>query len=458
MGLTAIIGATVIDGTGRAPVPEAVVVVDGARIRSVGPAGETPVPLEAEVIDARGRYLIPGLMDANVHLCAAIMPDLTLEFEGRYADLVVEAAQIALCSGVTTVFDTWGPLAPLVEVRDRIERGEIPGSRMFVAGNIIGFGGPLSSDFCAVGDMFGRDTVRRINDQWEQGVGSDLLWLTPEDVRVRVREYVERSGIDLVKYAASGHSDVQMQFITFSEPAQRAIVEEGHRAGLTVQAHSTSPESLRMEIEAGADLLQHGDLTGREPMPEATLKTIVERRLPVAALVCTERYTSWVREHGSEALRLVHLVKDENDRRLIAAGARMLLTTDAFAFGRRQNHPLFAHYTKGAADVPFELGESQFRWLEGAIECGMAPMEALLSGTRYVAEAYGKAGDVGTLEPGKRADLLVLEADPLKDVRNYRRIAEVMKDGVLVDRDALPSQRILTELADARSVPSAADH
>lgn len=449
MSPTFIVGGTLIDGTGSAPVDDAVVVVDAGRISAAGRAAETPVPDGAEVVDALGRYVIPGLMDANVHLCAATMPDLTLEFEGRYADLVVEAAQISLRTGCTTVFDTWGPLEPLIGVRDRIARGEVVGSRIFAAGNIIGFGGPLSGDFFATGDMFGTDTVERINEQWEQGVGPDLMWLTPEGVRERVRAYLERSGVDLVKYAASGHKD--MQFITFSEPAQRAIVDEGHRAGLTVQAHSTSPESLRMQIEAGADLLQHGDVTGKEPMPEATLKSIVERRLPVAALVCTERYMTWVREHGPELLKLVHVVKDDNDRRLIEAGARLLLTTDAFAFGaRKRNHPAMARYMKGVVDSPVDLGESHFLWLQGVIERGMAPMEALLSATRYIAEAYGKADELGTVEPGKRADLLILEADPLQDVQNYRRIAAVMKDGVVVDRDVLPAERILTEEGEQR--------
>jgi imidazolonepropionase-like amidohydrolase len=441
MGLTAIVGATVLDGTGGAPISDGVVVVEDERVRSVGTRADG-VPDDATVVDAAGRWVIPGLMDANVHLYAGTTADLLLEFEGHYDDQVTEAAQIALRSGVTTVFDTWGPLRPLVDVRDRINRGELTGSRIFAAGNIIGFGGPMSDDFFPAGNVFGTDVVERINAQWEQGTGPDLLWLTPEELRSRVREYIERSGIDFIKYAASGHKE--MQFITFSEPAQQAIVEEGHRAGLTVQAHSTSPESLRMEIEAGADLLQHGDVTGKEPMPEATMKTIVEQGIPVAALICTDAYMTWVREDGPELLRLVHETKDENDRRLIDAGARLLLTTDAFAFGPRMlSHPRMKHHA-GVVDSPVQIGDSHFLWLQGAIERGMAPMEALLSGTRYIAEAY-KHDDLGSLEPGKRADLVVLDADPLADVRNYRRIAEVMKDGVLVDRAALPERRVLTE-------------
>jgi imidazolonepropionase-like amidohydrolase len=449
MVLKAIVGAAVIDGTGSAPINDGVVLIEGGRIRSVATGADAVVPERAEVIDARGRYVIPGLMDANVHLFGGTTPDLVLEYEGRYAELVQEAAQIALRSGLTTVFDTWGPLEPLVDIRARINRGEVVGSRIFIAGNIIGFAGPLSPDFFPTGTTFGPDTVDRINRQWEQGVGRELMWLTPESIGRRVREYIERSSIDFVKYAASGHKD--MEFLTFSEAAQRAIVEEGHRAGLTVQAHTTSVESLRMEIDAGADLLQHGDLTGPEPMPEEILKAIVDEGTPVAALVCTDRYMAWVREYGQEGLRrFVHnATKDENERRLIAAGARLLLTTDAFVYSPRVlNHPVLAPLWKLNVDSPTELGESHFLWLEAVIERGMTPMDALMAATRNIAKAYGQDHDLGTLEPGKRADLLILDADPLHDVHNYRRIVAVIKDGAVVNRNSLPTRRVLTEGSD----------
>lgn len=443
--LKAIVGATVIDGTGRPPLRDSVVLIEGRRIKSLTPAPAAVLPEQAEVISAHDAFIIPGLMDANVHLASPI-PEVVLRHEGRYEALIEEAAQVTLRSGVTTVFDTWGPLAALVSTRDRINRGAAAGSRMFVAGNIIGFDGPFSPDFFPPAGLLGADTVARINSHWEQEVGSGLLWLTPDGVRHRVREYIERSNIDLVKYAASGHGGSFSAFIAFSELAQRAIAEEARRAGLTVQTHSTTVESLRIAVSAEVDILQHGEQTGPEPMPQATLQTIVERKLPVSAILSTERHLAWVHKHGSERMRkhVYSAARDENSRRLIAAGARLLLATDGLVAGPGlAKHPLVAPLVVGD-DSPNVLGESHFRWLEAAIERGMAAMEALLSATRYIAEAYGVAADLGTLEPGKQADLVILDADPLADVRNYRRIAKVMKGGVLVDRGALPGNRILT--------------
>ncbi len=254
VNLKAIVGATVIDGTGAAPRDDATILIDGDRIRWIGRSHDAKIPEHTELIDARNRYVIPGLMDANVHLCGPY-PDVLLEYEGRYTELIEEGAQLTLQAGITTVFDTWGPLEPLLAARDRINRGDVVGSRMFVAGTIIGFDGPLSDDFHSPGHFLGPDTIGRINSWFDHGVGRELLWMTPEGVRQRVREYLEHSDIDFLKYASSGHGKFR-EFIAFSQSVQRAIVEEAHRAGLTAQAHSTTVESLRMAIAAGADLLQ----------------------------------------------------------------------------------------------------------------------------------------------------------------------------------------------------------
>lgn len=441
MTLRAIVGATTIDGTGRPPIPDSAVVMEGERLVFVGRRADANLSDVAGIIDAAGRFVIPGLIDANVHLVAAITPDLVLEFDGHFGELVLEAAQITLRAGVTTVFDTWGPVRPLIEVRNRIARGDAVGSRLFAAGNIIGFDGPLSEDFSSMQGVYGMDTIERINVQWTAGVGSELLWQTPEDVRARVGVYLERTGVDFIKYGASAH--IHMQFIAFSEQVQRAIVEEGHRAGVTVQAHTTSVESLRMAIDAGVDILQHGNATGLAPMPENTLQTIVERQLPVAALFYTDEYMAWSAANATPIFRtFVNEHLDLNNRRLIDAGANLLLTTDGFAYGaRNRSHPLAARLRE-APDLPVQLGSSHVVWIKAAIERGMKPMDALLAATSTPAHAYQR-DDIGSLEPGKRADLVILDADPLADPENYFRVHAVIKDGLEVDREALPESSIL---------------
>jgi imidazolonepropionase-like amidohydrolase len=444
---TIITGATVIDGTGAPPRPNAAIVIEDERIAEVADRFEAPTSGDSVQLDAAGAYVIPGLMDGNAHL-VSLLPDVLIEFRGRYDELIEEAVQVTLRAGVTTVFDTWGPLAPLVAVRDRITGGSVVGSRMFVAGNIIGFDGPLSADFTPAGKVFGRDTVAEINGMYECGVGSDLMWRSPREVRERTAAYIAEGGMDFVKYAASGHGLAFSPFITFSQRVQNAIVEEAHAAGITVQGHSTTVESLQMEVEAGVDLLQHGEWTGPEPLPDETIAAIVDRRIPIGSILTTRRHQDWVEEHGDDRTRrlVFNRVRVESSRRLIAAGARMLLTSDGFVAGARTlAHPAL-DFLFDRDDPPNLLGASHLHWLRAAVEHGMAPMEALLSATRYLAEAYGKAAEIGSLEPGKRADLVVLDADPLADPANYGRVRLVMKDGTRVDRDRLPERRILSGL------------
>lgn len=442
---TAITGATLIDGTGRAPVQDAVILLQGNRISYAGPSRGAPIPRGATRVDASGRYVIPGLMDGNVHLFSGLMPDKLKLYDGRFEELVLEAAQVELRHGVTSLFDTWGPREALVTARDRINAGVAPGSRIFVAGNIIGMYGPATKVANAVAPgTLTPEELARFDAMWEQGVGADLLWRTPDQVRARVRDYIAKGRLDILKYLSSGHD--QMELIAFSPEGQRAIVEEGHRAGLNVQAHTTSVESLRLAIEAGADLLQHCDLTGPEPMPARTIAIIVERKLPCAVGFQTSRRMDWEREKMSEPQKRALNVKDQNDRALIKAGALLLMATDGGLSkpldAKQAADPRFAQMI--GPDNSYAFPEAHLLWLRAAIEKGMTPMQALLAATRNVAMGYGMAKDLGTLEPGKKADLVILDADPLADPANYAKVSAVYKDGLVVDRARLPVKRIIT--------------
>ena len=132
----AIVDGTIIDATGNDPIERGIILIEGSRISAVGPASEIDVPDDAQIIDANGKYLIPGLIDANLHLYLNIDLETMIKYEDRYHEIIVEAAQITLKNGLTTVFDTWGPYASLVQARTLINSGDVVGSRIYLAGNI----------------------------------------------------------------------------------------------------------------------------------------------------------------------------------------------------------------------------------------------------------------------------------------------------------------------------------
>lgn len=445
----AIVGGTVIDGTGRAPIPNGVVLIRGERVAAVGPVAEVAIPAGATRIDARGKYLIPGLMDANLHLFLNADLETLIKYEDRYHEIVLEAAQIALKTGQTTVFDTWGPRAALIKARELINSGQAPGSRIYLAGNIIGFTGPLGADFRApAAAHVSKAFAKRINDTWEEGTGRELLWMTPDSVRARIRAYTGL-GMDFLKYGASGHVD--MNLISFSPRVQRVIVEEGHRAGMTVQTHTTSVESLDLAIEAGVDIITHGDISGPVvQIPEATLRKLVDRNIAVSVLAVTNRHLEALNRHSPTGVLTPYMkVARENIRNMVKAGVTLLVSTDAGI----ENPVLLAESTTLASDTVdarVKLGEGHFNALVALEEAGLAPMEVLRAATANIARAYRLDREIGTLEPGKRGDLVILDANPLESARHYRQIRSVIKDGRVVDLGALPVAPIISSM---RAVP-----
>jgi imidazolonepropionase-like amidohydrolase len=434
-----------IDGTGAPPLVGSAVLVDDGRIAWVGPAGAFEAAEGVEVVDVAGTWVVPGLLDANVHLVSDLMPDVLLRYDiGDYDELVLEAAQVALKAGITTVFDTWGPLDALKRVRDGIDDGALVGSRIRIAGNIIGNSGPYGVDFLPqFGELLNDGVVERINAVWEQGVGDDLTWMTVEGVREAAREYIGTSGIDFVKYTSSSHSDGR--FLAFSTDAQRAICEEAHAAGMTAQACTQSPQALDAAIEAGVDLLQHGDITGYYPMPDATVELIAGRQLPCVAFLMTDAHMETLSDTWRGGIwKERSFVRDQNARRLIDAGAKLALANDMGVYSSESKSSSLFGDLVGQVDDPRELGVAHTYWIRAAVERGMSPMDALLCATRNIADAYHVLDDLGTLEVGKRADLLILDADPLADPDNYLRIAHVVKDGEVVDLDLLPETPVLT--------------
>jgi imidazolonepropionase-like amidohydrolase len=204
-------GATIIDGVADRPLRGHSIWNDGQRIRAIDRRDTLGVPPGATVIDASGTFVIAGLMNANVHLMGATSLESLARYEGRYEEIIVESAQVALRGGVTTVFDTWGPRKPLMTVRDRIAAGEARGSRIFCAGNIIGLDGPFSLDHRAkaLGVASG-PLAQRINALYVENSGPELTWMTPDEVGREVAAYIA-TGIDQIKYVASEHRWLELE-------------------------------------------------------------------------------------------------------------------------------------------------------------------------------------------------------------------------------------------------------
>jgi len=445
-------GATIIDGVADQLIEGQSIRIEGRRIEAIGNRDELGATPGAQVIDAHGKYVIPGLMNANVHLLADVRLENLARHLDHFEELIAEAAQVALKNGLTTVFDTWGPRRPLMVVRDRINAGELPGSRIFCAGNIVGFDGPFSPDFFPKGlEVASAAFAKRINAIWVENVGRHLMWLTPEQVGGQVRRYIEK-GVDFIKYAANEHgAQAAGAFLQFSPPVQEAIAEEAHRAGITVQAHTMTVEGLRMAIETGCDLIQHVNITGPTPIPERTLQLLADRKTGAVVFPFTQRRLDWFFEHSSQSalstdlIHTMYRAADANVRNLIPSGAALLLANDAAVFAPElESDPTWSQWLGPDVDNYLDLSQGHFFWFKAMEEKGCLPMEMLRAATRNIAAAYGKADDLGTLEPGKLADLLILDKNPLEAAEHYRDIHLVIKDGMIVDRMALPTTPVLT--------------
>ena len=466
----ALVGATVIDGNGGAPLADATLILSGRKIAALGPRTSVSVPRGAQLIDAAGKYLLPGFVDTNVHLSlygghAPERYETLVRYESRQADVVLEAAQAQLKHGVTTVRDSYGVLAPLLEVRDRVARGELIGPRMLVAGNIVGWGGPFSVSFSLYPQKGLTPFQERMNDAVAQGAGEELMDMTPEELRVAINAYLDK-GPDFIKYGGTGHTSTPT-FIGFSPDAQRVIVEETHKRGRVVETHSTTAEGLRLSVLAGIDLIQHPEYLDPRELPDSLVRLIRERDVICSLLSNTLTGEAWKehlekkqaaekklaeteRKRGSRSDRVKTLAERrreweelgmetelgrKNAQKLIAAGCSVTVGTDNYRAAapelRREPKPIYQDHGIGTI-----LG------IEGLVELGMTPAQAIVAATKNGARACRGLSELGTIEVGKLADLILLDADPLADIHNIRKLRLVVKDGRIVDRDRLPERPI----------------
>ncbi|HEX4932910.1 MAG TPA: amidohydrolase family protein [Gemmatimonadaceae bacterium] len=470
----ALVGATVITATGAPAIPDAVVLVDGRRIAAVGPRATTPVPRGARVVDATGQFITPGFIDVNVHLVLMITPEFYVKYEDRFEDIAVQGAQVALKYGLTTVMDSWGPLAPLQRARARIASGKDAGARVLIAGNIVGTGGPFSLYFSGGYDLRGTDlryggwvhpiVRQRIDALWEDDAGPALLALTAEEAGEAITRYLGK-GVDFLKVGVSAHGIGPVEPLMFSSPALAAMRAATARAGKPFQTHTFTLESLREAIAVRPHLLQHPNVMSVPPRTPAQLRLLDSliaeiRRLGIYAAPLAvpldeqqEVYDRWtvddtrrdphlgaiIQQRQQGQTRAAFAERRRQLQRWVGAGLKLVIGTDQGPEASELGPVVWGR-----------MGRRHFEVMEGLQQAGAAPMDILVAATRHGAEAYGLADSLGTIAPGKVADLVVVDADPLADIANLRRIRHVVKDGRVVDRATLPAVRVLQFDPEAR--------
>ncbi|MGH9863604.1 MAG: amidohydrolase family protein [Candidatus Acidiferrales bacterium] len=412
----ALVGGRLLDGYGGPPLENAVIVVRGNQISAVGRVGEVEVPANARVISTDGMTVLPGLMDMHVHLMILGHADYyhwDRVYRNRFRDVIMPiSAKELLLAGITTVRDVGAPLEDILAVRDRINRGEIPGPRVFASGPFLQKKAPpLEAEF-----------------RWEVH-GAD-------GARAKTQRLID-AGVDLIKV-------IDQDQMTVEE--LQAIVDTAHAAGKHVAAHAHRAEEIRRAARAGVDSIEHTGLATQPGYPEDVLALVRERNATLY----------WC--PTIEGLYLYPYTVDEFPERLDDPRLKADLPPDIYEDVRRSlDHPeRMAYFTLVRRRVPTLANkfnqmrstgvtlvtgtdsgipmnfhfDSTWRELDTFVRLGVPPMDAIRAATYWPARLL-KRDDLGVVAPGKLADIIVVDGDPLRSMEALRHLVHVIKDGVV---------------------------
>ncbi|MGQ9518416.1 MAG: amidohydrolase family protein [Anaerolineae bacterium] len=382
------------DGTGRVW-PSAAVCIQEERIQGVYERTPEAISPEETVLDLAGKTVIPGLINCHTHLCLDAGPDPTgIWMRQTITKNVLVAAQHAertLRAGITTVRDLGGMEYVDIALRDAINEGLIAGPRMRVSGKVI----------CMTG-----------GHGWGPG-GREADG--PDEVRKAAREQL-KAGADIIKIMATGGVmtlGVEPGSQQLTEEEMRAAVEEARKAGKLTASHAQGTAGIKAVVRAGIDSIEHGFYLD----DEAIELMLAHGTYYVPTLAALHH----ILEAGTAAGIPAFMV----EKSLRARDAQL----DSFERARRAGVPIAAGNDGG---TPFNPAGNLPSELERLVENGMTPAEALMSATKVAAQLLRMEAEIGTIEAGKRADLVVLEADPLEDIRGVHQVWMVIKDGRIV--------------------------
>ena len=400
--MQALVGAKLIDGTGGPVTENATVLIDEERIVDVGPSAAVTLPADVEIIDVAGMTVIPGLIDCHDHLASkgydlgsrwGLNEPISLQHL-RTAYVMAET----LAAGYTCVRDAGGLD---VGFKMAVDEGLYPGPRLVNSINIISPTGGLCDR------VSGSGHAHPFNDpRLPSGVADG-----ENSVRAKVREMV-RVGADVIKFATTGgassrpgHGPKDIEF-TIREVA--ALIEEATSLGRNTMCHAVGGQGLRNAIEAGAGSIEHGCYLAEDP---DLAKMMADKGIfLVPTFEVYEFHSTVSAPHMQVRARELRLIHQESMHLALAAGVKVVAGTDAGGFVHGDNA----------------------REVELLVDRGMSSMQAIQAATGWAAECVGLGKDIGTIEKGKMADLLVVDGDPLADVsvlRDTDRLMMVMKGG-----------------------------
>jgi imidazolonepropionase-like amidohydrolase len=415
----ALVGGRVLDGYGGPPIEDGVILIAGERITAVGRRGDVPVPEGVRVVSTEGMSVLPGLMDMHVHLMIVGHADYQhwdTTYQRRFrAEIMPAAAKQLLLAGVTTARDVGAPLEDILDVKRRIERGEIPGPRLFVTGPFIQ-----------------HEPYAPYEARFRWGVkGAD-------DARAKVRRLVE-AGVDFIKLIDQDQ---------MTEEEVRAVVEAAHAARKPIVAHSHREDEIRIGLKYGVDNFEHTGL-GTEPgYPADILEGLKRRNQTLYWTPTISPLFGFVYTADSFPERLDDPAWREGVPPDVAEGIARSLepypTLPYFALVRRRIPTLQRKFDElRATGVTLIVGtdagipgnfhsDATWRELQTWVALGMSPMEAIMGATRWPARLLRREQDLGTLAPGRYADIIAVRGDVLRNIELLARPEMVIKNGVRI--------------------------
>jgi imidazolonepropionase-like amidohydrolase len=376
------------------------IVIEGDKIAQVAPAGEVKAAAGDTTIDLPEATLLPGLIDAHTHLTFDLN---SLGYPGLGISTAREAlhgarnARRTLEAGFTTVRNLGARDYADIALRDAINDGDVIGPRMVASGPALGItGGHCDENLLPPAFHFQGDGVA-------DGIAA---------VQHKVREVI-KYGADVIKICATGGvlskgDDPNASQYTLEE--MKAIVADAHRLGRRVAAHAHGAEGVRWASEAGVDSIEHGHL-----MDDAAIATLKKNGTYLVPTLFLTEYMqqnldrSDVPEFSKQKMRMVAAAAQQNAKKAFAAGVKVAFGTDAAVYPHGMNAGEFHVYVK----------------------LGMAPLAAIQTATVNASDLLGWSKQVGTLEPGKWADVIAVDGDPTKDVTTLEHVKFVMKGGTV---------------------------